>query len=71
MFLVLICGIKHFKISLSKTFERNRKKLIGLNEVGVLGGFSGLEKRTILENFHNIRKYESENSVKYICYYYY
>lgn len=46
------------KISLSKTFERNDKRLIGLNEVGVSSGLSGLENRTILKNFYNIGKYD-------------
>jgi len=56
---VIICGIRLLKISLSKTLERNGKRLIGLNEVGVSSGLSGLEKITILVNFHNIGKYDS------------
>jgi len=57
------------KISISKTFERKGKRLIGLNEVGVSSGLSGLENGTILENFHNIGKYDNLriNSIKYIC----
>jgi len=60
MLLSIICDIKRLTISLSKTtFEKNGKGLIGLNEVGVSSGLSGLEKRTILENVHNIGKYDS------------
>ena len=57
--LVIICGIKRFKISLIKTFERNGKRLISLNEVEVSSSLSGLEYRTILENFHNNGKYDN------------
>jgi hypothetical protein len=32
---------------------------MSLNEVGVSSGLSGLEKRTSLENFYNIEKYDS------------
>lgn len=39
MLLVIICGIKRLKINLSKTFENNGKRLIGLNEVGVFCRF--------------------------------
>jgi len=35
------------------------KGIIGVNEFGVSSGLSGLENRTILENFHNIEKYDS------------
>jgi len=56
MLLVVICGNKRFKISLSRIFEKKGKRLIGLNEVGVLRDLSGLGKRIILENFHKIGK---------------
>lgn len=47
------------RISLSKIFDKKCKRLIGLNEVGVSSGLSGLATRIILENFHKIGKYES------------
>jgi len=59
MLLVVICGIIRLRRSLSNTFERKGKRLIGLNDVGVSSGLSGLENRTILENFHSNGKYES------------
>jgi hypothetical protein len=48
-----------FRISLSKMFDKKGKRLIGLNEVAVSSGLSGLAKKIILEYFHKIGKYES------------
>jgi len=59
MLLVVICGVIRLRISLSNTFERKGNRLIGLNDVGVSSGLSGLENRTILENFPSNGKYES------------
>jgi len=56
---VVICGSKCFKTSIYKIFERKSNRFIGLNEVGVSSGLSGLEKRTILENVHKMGKYNS------------
>jgi len=39
-----IYGNMRFKISLSKIFDKEGRRLIGLNEVGVSSGFSGLGK---------------------------
>jgi hypothetical protein len=59
MLLSIIYGNMHFRISLSKIFDKKDKRFIDLNEIEVSSGLSGLAKRIILKNFHKIGKHES------------
>jgi len=54
-----IWGDSRLRISLSQIFERYGKRLIGLYEFRISGGFSGLANMTICENFQISGKYES------------
>lgn len=50
MLLVIMYGIIRLRVSFSNILDRKGKILIGLLEVGVSSGLSGIAKLIILEN---------------------